>query len=206
MIEPRATISGGGALAEMETVTRNSLSSARSGRRSVRCMSRRRNPGDVRRAVESVLRGGLLLLPAFLVFSQAARVSAGECGMGNDCPVADALTINPGTLSPGQSGELTAIAHDPDGAITRYEFSASGGQFPNGETFDTIYTGDTSATIAWTAPSTEGTHDLTVRVWDNGGFMQNPSSGSLSTLTIQVEVTALNSAPVIESLSAEQSV
>ncbi|MEN8163960.1 MAG: Calx-beta domain-containing protein, partial [Acidobacteriota bacterium] len=38
------------------------------------------------------------------------------------------------------------------------------------------------------------------------GFMQNPSSGSLSTLTIQVEVTALNSAPVIESLTAEQSV
>lgn len=132
----------------------------------------------------------------------SATAFAGECGMGNQCPVLDGFQANPGVFGVGQTGQLVAQAHDPDGVLTRYDFSAAAGAFPNGTAQQSVATAATTASIAWTAPSTPGTYAVTVRVYDNGGFMGVPSSGSVSTATLQVVVQVTNSAPVITSLTA----
>ena len=134
----------------------------------------------------------------------ASPTAFGEsCGMGNTCPEIDSVVLNPGIFAPGQTGQVNAAAHDPDGSITKYEFSATAGQFPSGTTTDEILTSATSVGINWTAPATPGTYSITVTVWDNGGFMGIPTSGTVSTQTVPVEVSVSNQAPVIGSFTAD---
>lgn len=143
---------------------------------------------------------GRLLLLLFLLgpLVPARRVDAETCSMGNQCPVADSLVANPGSFSPLQTGDLTATAHDPDGVLTKYDFTATDGKFSNGLATITVVTSATTVTIPWTAPSAAGNVTITVKVWDNGGFMGIPGSGSVSRKSLDVPVVVSNLAPVID--------
>ncbi len=125
--------------------------------------------------------------------------------MGNNCPVADSLSANPGLFFPGQSGELTATAHDPDGSLTSYDFSSTDGTFSNGTSTISVPTSAGSVTVPWTAPAATGDYTVTVKVWDNGGIIGNPTSGATSTLSINVTVSVTNHAPLITSLTSDRS-
>jgi len=139
-----------------------------------------------------------------LLILSGAPARAETCGMGNTCPEVDGLVLNPGILAPGQTGQVTATAHDPDGALTRYDFSATDGIFPGGLATETIMTSNTLVVIDWTAPMTPGPYFITVKVWDNGGFMGIPTSGTVSEMTIPVDVSISNQAPIIDSLTADR--
>ncbi len=137
----------------------------------------------------------------FLVFLPVYAPWAGECGMGNACPTLGSLTINPGTVGLGQSAQVSASASDDKG-LTRIDFSASAGTFPNGASVS-VSGVTATATTTWIAPSVVGTYTITARAWDNGGlFSSNPASGSVSVKTISVTVSVLNAAPVITGLTA----
>jgi len=141
---------------------------------------------------------------ALSLFAVAPALHAESCGSGNQCPVVDSLSANPGIFSSGQTGQILATAHDPDRSLTRYDFSADAGSFPNGTTTQSVPTSATSASLNWTAPGTTGTFNLTVRVWDNGGFMGVPASGTVSVMTIPVTISASNHAPVITSFTTSR--
>lgn len=137
-----------------------------------------------------------------LAFGGVTPGYAGECGMGNQCPIADTLTTNPGLFFISQTGQVQATAHDPDGSLTRYEFTADAGLFGNGATTEIVETAQNSVSVYWTAPAVTGSYNLSVRVWDNGGIMGIPTSGSVSARSIIVVVSDSNHAPIIESISA----
>lgn len=144
-----------------------------------------------------------LLAAAALFLLGSAPAFAENCGMGNPCPVADTLLTSPGTFAPNQAGTVTATAHDPNGWLTRYQFTASAGLFSNGLSTIDVSTSDTTQSVAWTAPAALGPVTISVKVWDNGSF-GGPSSGNVDSVkSIVVEVQTSNAAPVISSLVAD---
>lgn len=157
-------------------------------------------------------RAGRAFLPLALLAAAATLLAATparseSCGMGNQCPVADGLAANPAQANPSQVVQLQATAHDPDGQLTRYDFTCADGTFSNGLTSLTVTTSDTITTVSWTAPATTASSPvaITVRVWDNGGFLGVPTSGNVSLRQIDLVVTETNTAPVLSALSVERS-
>ena len=113
-------------------------------------------------------------------------------GMGNSSPIIDNLTANSGTVAPGGQTTLTCVAHDPDGTIDKYVWSAPDGSFPGGGTSEE--NPHPTNAILWTAPAAPGDYVLTCTVVDTG----LPAASTSDTVTVTIGV---NQAPVIDSLT-----
>lgn len=117
--------------------------------------------------------------------------------MGNAAPVIDSFAANPNPVEAGAPVLLTCVAHDTDGTIVRYDWSATDGTFPSGGLVES--TVPPSNTINWTAPATPGSYTLTVRVYDSGGLF---GGSATATASLVVEVVQGNTAPTITNLTA----
>jgi hypothetical protein len=102
--------------------------------------------------------------------------------LGNHGPVIASLQAEPEGISPGGSCQIVCDARGSNGL--NYDWSATGGTIA-GE----------GANVTWTAPTTEGSCDVTVMVTDEHG------AEATSLVTIQVRV---NHAPTIRSLAADK--
>ena len=101
----------------------------------------------------------------------------------NHEPIITSLDAELGRVIPSASCQIVCTATDPDGDELTYSWSSGGGEI-NGE----------GATIAWTAPVSEGSYSITVIVTDG-------QSGAVSDyVVIMVRV---NNPPVIGSLVAD---
>ena len=101
---------------------------------------------------------------------------------GNDS-VISSLQAEKDWVVPSGSSQIECAASDADGDTLTYTWSATGGSFWG-----------TGPIIAWVAPETLGTYEITVTVIDDkGGKVKNQ-------LTIDVRA---NYPPVIESLTAK---
>ncbi|MBI5526946.1 MAG: hypothetical protein HY897_11480 [Deltaproteobacteria bacterium] len=150
----------------------------------------------------------ILFLVCFCALAGVAlppREAWAACGMGNQCAVVDSLTPSSNPAPAGQTIDLTCQAHDPDGVITRFTFSADGGTFSNGlasiDVYPAVQQTPSSETTTWNVPNTPGTsYTLTCVAWDNGGFMGIPTQSAPLSIVVPVEAAA--QPPVITSLSA----
>jgi hypothetical protein len=115
----------------------------------------------------------------------------------NSAPVIDSLNISSTKVIPGDVVNLAVAAHDPDtGDTLTYAWSATGGTL-----------GSAMATqTTWTAPTTEGTYDLTIVVQDNHGAktsvktavkVDNKNGRGSADVTL-----TFNNAPVVMSVAA----
>jgi hypothetical protein len=119
-----------------------------------------------------------------VVVAATVLFSASSCtAPTNNEPVIDSLEAEAEQVAPLDSIELVCTASDPDGDELSYIWSASGGQ---------ISAGGTVAT--WTAPASEGSHNVTVKVIDGLGG-EAIESVSITVMT--------NDAPAIVSLTAD---
>lgn len=140
----------------------------------------------------------------YLMIAGAALLLSGappafSMGFGNNAPVITSVTSNPNPAWPAGQCEFTCIASDSDGTVTKYEWSADGGTFPNGTATQAL---DAPAnTITWTAPLQTGNYNVTITVYDNGSAYGGPPATATSYMTVRVDGT--NSSPVITSLVAE---
>ncbi len=135
-------------------------------------------------------------LPVLVVL--LAPVRAHAMGLGNSAPIIDALVAEPNTVGSGATTVLTCVAHDVDGSITKYEWSAPAGSFPNGGTVET--TDAPTNTIVWTAPTEIGSYALSCKVYDSGGMFGGSATASA---IVVIDVAALSLAPVIESFTSD---
>jgi len=103
--------------------------------------------------------------------------------LGNHSPVITGLQATPETVSPGGTCQVVCNATGPDSGELSYKWSASGGKIAGG-----------GAAIAWTAPSSVGSYNITVTVSDSRG------AEAKDYLTITV-----NNPPTITSLIADPS-
>jgi hypothetical protein len=89
---------------------------------------------------------------------------AGGCALANHLPSIIGLKANRDVLSPLSSCLVECVASDPDGDGLVYEWSASKGNILDVD----------GATIAWSAPESEGSYSIMVKVSDgNGGEATN---------------------------------
>ncbi|MCK4403419.1 MAG: hypothetical protein KAV98_06600 [Dehalococcoidia bacterium] len=107
----------------------------------------------------------------------------GGCAPANHPPVITNLKAEPETLPSSGSCWIECVASDEDGDELSYEWSAGKGDI-NGD----------GATVAWTAPETEGIYNIMVRVTDGNGGEATDS------VTITVKD---NHPPTITSLIAD---
>lgn len=125
-------------------------------------------------------------------------VFAGGLGANTD-PTVSAIATNPFPANPGSTIGLSCIASDSDGYILAYEWDTTGGAFPNGNlNSGFIFAPDN--TVTWTAPAALGFYDITCTAYDNGDPVWGGNASD--SLTIQVEVTDQNYAPLIGPFTA----
>jgi hypothetical protein len=126
----------------------------------------------------SIMRTTSALCAAF-VLGMACVLSA--CGGGNDAPVA-IITVTPDAATPGITMSLSgADSFDPDGTISVYGWSQSGGQV-------VALSAETGETVSFTVPNATTTLIFDLVVTDDQGKPSLPA-------TIQISVTA-TSTPV----------
>jgi hypothetical protein len=101
----------------------------------------------------------------------------------NNEPAIDSLEAEAEQVAPLDTTELVCTASDPDGDELSYIWSASGGQISGG-----------GASATWTAPASEGSYNVTVKVIDGLGG-EAIESVSITVMT--------NDAPEIVSLTAD---
>lgn len=112
----------------------------------------------------------------------------------NAAPLFDALVVGSDLVSVGGSVQLTAVATDREDRELTYAWSATAGKF-NDSTLDQVM---------WTAPSIEGTHEITATVTDSEGASSSLSFLLLVELYIgNADITAhVNTAPSVLNLTA----
>lgn len=111
----------------------------------------------------------------------------------NHPPVLDGISASANPVKPGGQSTVSVTAHDPDGDLLEYSWTASCGRFAS----------SSASTTTWTAPQAEGVCNLSVMVSDGRGgsvigalLLTVSASGSAS---VGAE---LNQAPVILGLTA----
>ena len=82
----------------------------------------------------------------------------GSCTPANHHPVIASLKAKQNVIAPLDSCVIECTASDPDGDELTYEWSASDGNI-NGD----------GAAVAWSAPETEGSYGIVVKVVDGNG-------------------------------------
>lgn len=120
---------------------------------------------------------GLAALALFMLLG-------GGCALSNKAPVIISLEAGKDNLCAAESCPLRVIAYDPDGDDLSYQWSVAAGDI----------SGD-GQTAVWTAPHTQGTYQVSVKVADGGG--------GEAEMQLSLEVTT-NTPPVIDSLSAKR--
>ena len=120
---------------------------------------------------------GLAALALFMLLG-------GGCALSNKAPVIISLEAGKDNLCAAESCPLRVIAYDPDGDDLSYQWSVAAGDI----------SGD-GQTAVWTAPHTQGTYQVSVKVADGGG--------GEAEMQLSLEV-APNTPPVIDSLSAKR--
>lgn len=98
---------------------------------------------------------GILPLIFFVLFLGIVIAGCGG-GVGNYAPVIISLTANPSSVSPGGTSTITCFATDADGDTLTYSWTAIDGTISG-----------SGSQVTWTAPSTEGTYNVTVSVSDS---------------------------------------
>jgi hypothetical protein len=118
----------------------------------------------------------------------------------NEAPVLDSLVANTTSVAPGGTLSLTATAHDPNSGDTlSFAWSAPSGSFST----------STQASTQWTAPTTQGSVTLTLKVSDSRGAALSATvtvtvTSTSSTGADEVKVD-FNTAPRLTGLTSSQS-
>lgn len=123
-------------------------------------------------------------LVTMAVAAAVLLLSAPSCAeQGNHDPIITRLEAETDSVIPLGSVRVTCTASDPDGDVLGYMWSASAGQMSG-----------TGPTVTWTAPSSQGSYNITVTVIDG---RDGQVTGQL-TITVRA-----NAAPIITSLVAD---
>jgi hypothetical protein len=89
-----------------------------------------------------------------------AQQTEAPAPFANAVPVIDSLMLSSRDVVPGATVELRVTAHDPNASDTiTYAWSAADGTL----------TGTSSPNVTWTAPSSEGSYAIDIKVTDNHG-------------------------------------
>jgi hypothetical protein len=104
--------------------------------------------------------------------------------MGTGCfnkpPVITSLTSSAASVARGGSSTISCTASDPDADVLTYTWAFTGGTISGA-----------GSTVTWLAPTTEGTHTITVSV----------SDGKASPVSDSCNIQVVNTPPVITSLT-----
>ena len=119
----------------------------------------------------------------FTVLSITVFLVAG-CASANHPPSITSLKAGHNIVTPSGSCQVECIASDPDGDELSYEWSAGDGNI-----------GGTGPTVTWSAPNSEGTYTLRVKITDGNGGKTTDST----TITVSA-----NHPPSITSLTASK--
>jgi hypothetical protein len=105
--------------------------------------------------------------------------------MGTGCfnkpPVITSLTSSAASVARGGSSTISCTASDPDADVLTYTWAFTGGTISGA-----------GSTVTWLAPTTEGTHTITVSV----------SDGKASPVSESCNIQVVNTPPVITSLTS----
>jgi hypothetical protein len=111
----------------------------------------------------------------------------------NHPPVLDGISASSNPVAPGGQSTVSVTAHDPDGDLLDYSWTANCGRFAN----------PSVATTVWTAPQSEGVCNLSVTVSDGrGGSVIGALTLTVSSTGSATVGTDFNQPPVILGLSA----
>jgi hypothetical protein len=94
----------------------------------------------------------VVALAAVLMLASSCTTST------NNQPIITSLEAEAGRTTPSGSLQVVCTASDPDGDELSYIWWASGGEIDGG-----------GVTVTWTAPASEGSHNVTVKVIDGNG-------------------------------------
>lgn len=118
-------------------------------------------------------------LPIFALLALVVLIAVSSCKKeeSNGKPTITSVSVNPATVNANGVVSINVVAADPDGDPLTYSYIVTGGAISGN-----------GASVSWTAPSTSGSHSVTVTVSDgNGGSVS--ANGALTVLPAVTQIT-----------------